>query len=162
MLAGLAGQRQVAAAGFQRAVSLERLRWILVLVVACGVTLLVWLLGNHFTALLRSRALTQGDRWVWWGGPALVFNRAGSVWNNYYDDGRYLVESVDERSGALRIEGSTSACPVICKRIEGWMERALELTIGPQAHPTIRETDHVHRDGPGAPTYCRFAAQWTR
>jgi len=96
------------------------------------------------------------------GGPALVFNRAGSVWNNYYDDGRYLVESVGEGSGALLIEGSSSACPVICKRIEGWMERALELTIGKDARPTIQETDHVRRDLPGGPSYCRFVAQWTR
>ncbi len=127
-------------------------------------------LGRGDLALAREAgkhvAFQDVNRFFKWlmrlGGPSLVFNRAGSVWNNYYDDGRYLVESVEETSGALRIEGSTSACPVICKRIEGWMERALELTIGPQAHPTIKETDHLHRDAPGAPSYCRFVARWTR
>ena len=127
-------------------------------------------LGRGDLALAREAgkhvAFQDVSRFFKWlmrlGGPALVFNRAGSVWNNYYDDGRYRVESVGETSGAMRIEESSSACPVICKRIEGWMERALELTIGPDARPTIRETDHLHRDAPGAPSYCRFFAQWTR
>ncbi len=127
-------------------------------------------LGRGDLALAREAgkhvAFQDVNRFFKWlmrlGGPGLVFNRAGSVWNNYYDDGRYLVESVADGNGTLRIEGSSSACPVICKRIEGWMERALELTIGPRARPTIRETDHVHRDSPGAPSYCRFVAHWTR
>ncbi len=96
------------------------------------------------------------------GGPTLVFNRAGSVWNNYYDDGHYVVESVGEGGGALRIQGSSSACPVVCKRIEGWMERALELTLGSDVHPTIREDAHLRQDPTDGSSYCRFVAAWTR
>ncbi len=94
-------------------------------------------------------------------GPAMVFHRAGSVWNNYYDDGRYVVESVGESRAALRIEGSSSACPVVCKRVEGWMERALELTLGATARASIREDVHLQPgDSPGRPSYCRFVAEW--
>jgi hypothetical protein len=127
-------------------------------------------LGRGDLALAREAgkhvAFQDVNRFFKWlmrlGGPTLVFNRAGAVWNNYYDDGRYLVESVGEDRGALRIEGSSSACPVVCKRIEGWMERALELTIGPAARPTIREEAHLERDSPAGPTYCRFVAAWNR
>lgn len=97
------------------------------------------------------------------GGPEMVLSRAGAVWNNYYDDGRYVLESVGDGRGVLRIEGSSSAGPIICKRIEGWMERALVLTLPAGAEPVIREEAHLVREpAVGPQSFCRFVAEWKR
>jgi hypothetical protein len=95
------------------------------------------------------------------GGPSILFSRAGAVWNNYYDDGRYVLEHVGDGRASIRIEGSSSAGPVVCKRMEGWIERALEITLGADKQPAIREDGHLVRD----PTvseqpFCRFVAEW--
>jgi hypothetical protein len=95
------------------------------------------------------------------GGPGVLFNRAGAVWNNYYDDGRYVLESLGDGRAVIRIEGSSSAGPVVCKRMEGWIERALTLTLGAQAQPAIHETGHLVREtAVGPQAFCRFAAEW--
>jgi len=61
----------------------------------------------------------------------------------------------------MRIESSSSAGVVVCKRIEGWMERALALTLGPDAHPVIREQGHVVCEpAVGPQSFCRFVAEW--
>jgi signal transduction histidine kinase/DNA-binding response OmpR family regulator len=61
------------ASRFQRSVMLERLRWLGVLLVLCGCTLLIWLLSDHMLAVLHEGTFTAGgDRWVRRGGPALV------------------------------------------------------------------------------------------
>jgi hypothetical protein len=95
------------------------------------------------------------------GGPSVLFNRAGAVWNNYYDDGRYVLEELAGGRAIMRIESSSSAGAVVCKRIEGWMERALVLTLGPDAHPVIREQGHiVCEPAVGPQSFCRFSAEW--
>jgi len=97
------------------------------------------------------------------GGPKLLFERAGSVWNNYYDDGRYLLESFGDGRAAIRIEGSSSAGAVVCKRVEGWIERALDLTLGADAQAAIHEDVHLQRDPrPEQPAFCRFVAEWKK
>lgn len=95
------------------------------------------------------------------GGPSVLFNRAGAVWNNYYDDGRYVLEELGNGRAIMRIESSSSAGPVVCKRIEGWIERALAITLGPDAHPVIHERHHVVREpAVGPQAFCRFIAEW--
>ncbi len=95
------------------------------------------------------------------GGPSVLFNRAGAVWNNYYDDGRYVLEELADGRAVIRIEGSSSAGPVVCKRIEGWIERALAITLGPEASPAIHEQRHLVREAAvGAQPFCRFVAEW--
>ena len=114
--------------------------------------------GNHV-------AFQDVNRFFKWlmrlGGPGILFSRAGAVWNNYYDDGRYVLEHVSDGRASIRIEGSSSAGPVVCKRMEGWMERALEITLGPEKRPAIREDAHLLRDPAlsGQP-FCRFIAEW--
>jgi hypothetical protein len=93
--------------------------------------------------------------------PATVFNRAGSVWNNYHSAGRYVVEKLEDHRARIRIEDWDSADPAICKRIEGWIERALELTLGSGGHPTIHEEAHLARDASVSPhAYCVYVAEW--
>ena len=115
-------------------------------------------MGNHV-------AFQDVNRFFKWlmrlGGPGILFSRAGAVWNNYYDDGRYVLEQVGEGRASIRIEGSSSAGPVVCKRMEGWIERALEITLGREKQPAIREDVHVMRDpAVGEQPFCRFVAEW--
>jgi hypothetical protein len=95
------------------------------------------------------------------GGPGTLFSRASAVWNNYYDDGRYVLESVGDGRASIRIEGSSSASAIVCKRMEGWIERALEITLGPEKQPAIREEAHLRHDlAVCAQPFCRFVADW--
>jgi hypothetical protein len=94
-------------------------------------------------------------------GPATIFTRAGSVWNNYHSAGRYVFEGLDGRRARIRIDDWDSAEPVICRRIEGWMERALELTLGAGTRPAIREEAHLAKDPAVGPhPFCRYLAEW--
>jgi hypothetical protein len=115
-------------------------------------------IGNHV-------AFQDVNRFFKWllrlGGPNVLFNRAGAVWNNYYDDGRYVLEDLADGRASLRIESSSSASEVVCKRIEGWIERALALTLGPDTHPVIHEQRHMVREpAVGPQSFCRFLAEW--
>ena len=93
--------------------------------------------------------------------PGTLFTRAASVWNNYHSGGRYVVDGIEDRRARIRIEDWDSADPVICKRIEGWIERALELTLGSSTHPAIREESHLARDPAVSPhAYCLYLAEW--
>lgn len=127
------------------------------------------LLGTGDLALARAvgkelafRDMGRFFRWLFkLAGPKTLFTRASSVWSNYYDTGRYVVESVEEGRASLRVEGWGASEPVLCRRLEGWIERACEMTLGEGVRPTIRETHHHHRDasvteGP----FCRFLAEW--
>ena len=93
--------------------------------------------------------------------PATLFNRAASVWNNYHSGGHYVAQTIESGRARIRIEAWDSADPVICKRIEGWIERALELTLCANARPVIREETHLARDPAVSPhPYCLFLAEW--
>jgi hypothetical protein len=126
-------------------------------------------LGKGDLALAREAgthvAFQDVNRFFKWlmrlGGPSVLFNRAGAVWNNYYDDGRYVLESLGDGKAVIRIEGSSSAGPIVCKRIEGWIERALGLTLGAGTEPVIREQSHLVREAAVGPqSFCRFVATW--
>jgi hypothetical protein len=94
-------------------------------------------------------------------GPSTIFTRAASVWNNYHSAGRYVVEHLGDRRAAIRIDDWDSADPVICKRVEGWIERALELTLGTGTQPNIHEESHLAQDPAVTPhRFCRYVAQW--
>jgi hypothetical protein len=101
-------------------------------------------------------------RWLFkLAGPATLFRRASAVWTSYYNGGRYVVEAVEEKRATLRIDDWDSAEPALCSRLEGWIERACELTIGEAAEPKVHETHHRCHDaeitsGP----FCRFVAEW--
>jgi hypothetical protein len=94
-------------------------------------------------------------------GPQLLFQRAGSVWNNYHDEGRYVAEEVGPGRAVIRLEDWSGADPVMCKRIEGWIEKALETTLGASLRPVIREDAHLAPDPSGrCRTFCRYVAEW--
>jgi hypothetical protein len=94
-------------------------------------------------------------------GPGTLFTRSASVWNNYHNTGKYIPEEIESNRACIRVEDWGSADPIMCKRVEGWMERALELTLGSSARPHIEEVAHRTRDAKVTPhTFCRFRALW--
>jgi hypothetical protein len=94
-------------------------------------------------------------------GPAILFSRAGSVWNNYYSGGRYVLEAAEAGKASIRLEDWDCADPVICARVEGWIERALELTLGSPGQAVIKESAHLAQDPAlGQVRFCRFEATW--
>jgi hypothetical protein len=113
----------------------------------------------------RHGAFQDVNRFFKWmlrlSGPAALFARAASVWNNYHSAGRYVFEGAQGTRASIRIEDWDAADPVMCKRIEGWVERALEITLGPGAHPRIREEAHLRLDlAVSAQRFCRYVAEW--
>ena len=94
--------------------------------------------------------------------PSTLFSRAASVWKNYHDCGSYIAESGTDGHAVIRVEDWSSADPVMCKRIEGWMERALELTLGKGQRAVIREEAHLRQDAAVGPhRFCRYVAEWS-
>jgi hypothetical protein len=93
--------------------------------------------------------------------PAALFQRAVSVFRNYHDEGDFVVEDAGVSRAIIRIENWSSAGEVMCRRIEGWIERALELTLGVERSPRIHETAHLALDPPVSPhRFCRYLAEW--
>ncbi len=127
------------------------------------------LLGTGNLALARAAgkhvAFADVNRFFKWlfriAGPNLLFAHSEAVWKNYYDQGRYVFEGAEEGRASIRIEGWDAADGVLCKRLEGWIERAFELTIGEKLHAVIQETHHQAVDPARTrATYCRFEARW--
>lgn len=127
------------------------------------------LLGSGDLALARTAgkyiAFEDVNRFFKWllrlAGPKTLFVRAESVFKNYHNVGRYVAEEIGPDRAVVRLDDWDSAHPVMCKRIEGWIERALELTLGQDVVPVIRETHHVARDPRvGAQSFCRYVATW--
>jgi hypothetical protein len=127
------------------------------------------LLGAGDLALARAAgkhvAFADVNRFFRWlfklVGPQTLFSRAGSVWNNYYDTGHYVLEGVEASRASLRIEGWEGGDEVLCKRLEGWVERAVEMTLGTATNPAICETHHQAFDARIANVpFCRFEARW--
>jgi hypothetical protein len=116
-------------------------------------------------AIGRHVAFSDVNRFFKWlfrlTGPKMIFPRAASVWSSYYDGGRYVVEDVSSGRAVVRIEEWDAADEVLCKRLEGWIERAVELTIGASQGAAIRETHHCAQDSSVAScNFCRFEAHW--
>jgi len=113
----------------------------------------------------REVAFQDVNRFFKWlfrlGGPSLVFGRAASVWKNYYSDGTYVFEGVTAGRAAIRIENWSGADEVLCRRVEGWVERAVELTIKTRGKAQVREAAHLASDASVSPhRFCRFVAEW--
>jgi hypothetical protein len=93
--------------------------------------------------------------------PASLFQRAVSVFRNYHDEGQFVVEEANDTRATVRIENWSSAGDVMCRRVEGWIERALELTLGDARSPHIHEIAHLAQDDAVSPhRFCRFQAEW--
>jgi hypothetical protein len=113
----------------------------------------------------REVAFQDVSRFLKWllrlGGPSLTFGRAASVWKNYYSDGTYIFEGITGTHAAIRIENWGGADEVLCRRVEGWVEKAVELTIRTRGQARVREVAHVTLDPSVSPQrFCRFVADW--
>jgi hypothetical protein len=110
---------------------------------------------------LASRDINRFFRWVYrLAGPSTILSRASSIWSNYNDDGACVVEQEARNRAVFRVEGWSAADPVLCKRIEGWAEGALELAV-PGARTLVQEQSHLILEPAVSPQrLCRFVATW--
>jgi hypothetical protein len=60
--------------------------------------------------------------------PHFIIRKASQVFSNYYDSGKMEVVSLDPKSAHMRVSGFDQPCTEFCDRVQGWMERTLELT----------------------------------
>jgi hypothetical protein len=154
----LAGPTPVLPDGWYRASALSELTRVADQVFGKGDLALAHVIGRHV-------AFADVNRFFRWlfrlAGPKALFSRAGSVWHSYYDSGTYVLEKIEEGGAAIRIEGWEVADDVLCRRLEGWIARAVELTLGASTHPVIRETHHRAHDPSVCDTmFCRFEVSW--
>ncbi len=76
--------------------------------------------------------------------PEFILRRAVRLWNDYYDRGEFEVLETLPESGAVRVTGAGFSHPALCRRIGGWIERAVEITGGREVeveHPACALAD---------------------
>jgi hypothetical protein len=87
------------------------------------------------------------------GSPEFIISRAAQVFASYYDTGAMKVIESVPGSAMIELTGFAGARP-FCDRVQGWMERTLELAGARNVR--LAHSDCVHRGDP----LCRFAATW--
>jgi hypothetical protein len=60
--------------------------------------------------------------------PGFIIRKASQVFSNYYDSGRMELVSLQGKESVLRVTGFDQPCTLFCDRVQGWMERTLEMT----------------------------------
>lgn len=84
-----------------------------------------------------------------------VMKRAVSVFASYYDSGTMEMLDVTDHSATLKITGFDQPCIPFCDRVQGWVERLLEMTGSKRiriGHPIC-----AARGGP----CCEIRAEWS-
>lgn len=152
------GNPALLAAGWYDAGALSTLTRVIDRTLGAGDLSLAREIGRHV-------AFSDVNRFFKWllrlAGPKVLFARAGSVWSNYYDGGRYVFEGAVDGQASIRVEEWDAADEVLCKRVEGWIARAFELASGLDVRPEIHETHHCASDPQlTSGRFCRFEARW--
>jgi hypothetical protein len=62
--------------------------------------------------------------------PHFIIRKASQVFSNYYDCGKMENVVSDPHSAILRLSGFDQPRADFCDRVQGWMERTLELSGG--------------------------------
>lgn len=88
------------------------------------------------------------------GAPLFIIGNAPLVWRSYYDSGRVEVEKINATRVKLQIREADEYARVVCREMEGWMERTIELSGGRQVK--AEETQCRAR---GA-AWCEYLVNW--
>lgn len=59
--------------------------------------------------------------------PHFIIRKASQVFSSYYEPGKMETVNVEPRSATLRLTGFNQPSTRFCERLQGWMERTLEL-----------------------------------
>lgn len=90
------------------------------------------------------------------GRPDFILKKVSVLYNEYFDEGKMKLLEIDDRQAVVELSDfpMNNSMKYICTRIEGWLERALEICAGKKA--TI---DHSTCIAKGDNT-CRFHCKW--
>lgn len=84
-----------------------------------------------------------------------ILKRAGTLFPTYYDSGTLTIVENEEHSAAARIVGFDQWCNFFCDRMQGWIERTVELSGSKRVrvtHPTCAVRGGAH---------CEIRAEWS-
>jgi predicted hydrocarbon binding protein len=88
------------------------------------------------------------------GSPQFIISNAMFVWRTFFDSGRVEVENVGDKTACFRVLGADEYASVVCREIEGWLEKTTELSGGRNA--TVEETKcRVKGD-----EFCEYVIKW--
>jgi hypothetical protein len=88
------------------------------------------------------------------GSPSYIIEKGMRVWNNYYSDGVIVTLKSTPKMAHIRLTKNSFPDESMCIRLNGWMERAVELSGGKRirlSHPSC-----VHH----GQEYCEWEASW--
>ena len=86
--------------------------------------------------------------------PALLIDRAASIWGQFVDTGKLEAHMVSERRAEAEIADWPRPEPLLCAMMQGWMRRYLELC-------GADEVVMVHTECRGRhDATCRWSARW--
>lgn len=86
--------------------------------------------------------------------PAYIIKKSFSLFPAYYDSGALELVTMENRKAIMRLKNFNEPSPEFCGRIQGWMQRIMELTGRKNViifHPSCRVK--------GAP-YCEYHGRW--
>lgn len=89
------------------------------------------------------------------GSPEFVIAKASTVMKTYYSTGDMQVVVSEKGHAVVQMEAFADPAVELCQRLEGWMQRTLELSGGKDVRLTHDRC--VNRGDP----FCRFDARWT-
>ena len=90
------------------------------------------------------------------GSPDYILRNAAALWSVHHDSGHAVVVERDPGRAEYQVHGHEEPHPVLCRSLEGFITRTLELTGVTEV--TVRELQCIHD---GAP-YCAFDGAWKR
>jgi hypothetical protein len=86
--------------------------------------------------------------------PSYIVKRASHLFPAYYDSGEMRLVTQDSSGAVIRIAGFREPCTEFCDRMQGWMERTIELT----------GSKHVQLEHPRCAArgdaYCEYRGLW--
>jgi len=86
--------------------------------------------------------------------PTIVLGKGAQLWSLQHDTGRARAFSEIACSASFEVVDFAAPDRALCASLEGWMERALELTGA--KHPTVHEEICATKKG----NMCRFRGTW--
>ncbi|MFH0769111.1 MAG: hypothetical protein V1932_06060 [Chloroflexota bacterium] len=89
------------------------------------------------------------------GSPKLAISRAPVYWASHYDVGKVEVKYPDEGKGVSLFVKDFKVHPVLCKHVEGYLERVIQFVL-PSQKVTVSETRCIFRGD----TYHQYDALW--
>ncbi len=86
--------------------------------------------------------------------PQFIIGNAPLVWKAYFNAGRVEIDKHGTQGINFRIRDTDEYAPMVCREMEGWLERTVELSGGRQV-----VAKEIHCRAQGA-AYCEYSIKW--